>query len=138
MLFIFTMEDYKRARLMMMVGPVMLVIRLTTSKALKFSSSATFSLFCTPSAPAVKKLRPKFRQNGLNHTAKIQGRDKKLLNLYNSFLQLHMRVIWCFINTMFKIRQMPVKEHLVHTNNFENTFVSMHRCNEYSVYVCCE
>lgn len=104
MLFIFTMEDYKRAQLMMMVGPVIFVFRLTTSKAFKFSSSATFSLFCTPAAPAVKKLRPKFRQNGLTHTAKIKVTDKKLLNLYNSFLQLDMRVIWCLINTMFKMR----------------------------------
>lgn len=40
-----------------------------------------FQSVCTSSAPALKKLRPKFRQNGLTHTANIQVTDKKLLNL---------------------------------------------------------
>lgn len=97
------MEEYKRAQLMMMVGPVIVVFRLTTSKAFMFSSSTTFSFFCTLSAPAMKKLRPKFRQNGLTHTAEIEVTDKKLLNLYNMFLQLDMRMVWCLINT-FKMR----------------------------------
>lgn len=40
-----------------------------------------FQSVCTSSAPALKKLRPKFRQNGLTHTANIQVTDKKLLNV---------------------------------------------------------
>lgn len=54
------MEDYKRARLMI-VGPVIVVFRLTTSKALKFSSSATFSdclhTSCTCSEEAEAKVQ---------------------------------------------------------------------------------
>lgn len=47
---------------MMMVDPVIVVIRLTTSKALKFSSSATFSL-----------LLPTFRTCSEKAEAKVQA-----------------------------------------------------------------
>lgn len=74
MLFIFTMEDYKRAD--DNSRPCDCCLQTDYIKIFNFSSSATFSLFfCTLSA--VKKLRQMFRQNGLTHTAKIKVRDKK-------------------------------------------------------------
>lgn len=54
------MENYKRAQLMA-VGPVIAVLRLTPSIALKFSSAATFSdclhTFCTCSEEAEAKVQ---------------------------------------------------------------------------------
>lgn len=85
MSFIFTMEDYKRVRLMMMIDPVIVVFRLTTSKALKFSSSATFSLllhiFCTCSEKAEAKVQVEWSDS---HSQEKSERQKAS-NLYNSF-----------------------------------------------------
>lgn len=59
------MGDYKKAGLMT-VGPVIVVFRLTTSNALKFSSPATFSdclhTFCTCSEEAEAKVQAELTQ----------------------------------------------------------------------------